>query len=265
MIARRSAVLGAALFALAGAPALAVDLAPHRAAYSLKLEGAGQAGNILSARGAMVSEWGESCDAWTTEQRIVLELVNTQDDVLATDTGFTSWESKDGLRYRFSLRTLRNEEVSEEYRGDARLPAAGKAGEARYTLPAGQVVKLPAGTIFPMVHSRELAKAAAASRGRFAATVFDGATKEGMSQVNAVIGKAVAADDKDRKSPLTDRRSWNVRLAFFDPGAKSPAPQYELGLRMFANGVAGDQIMDFGEFRVRATLEHLEPLAKPKC
>ena len=259
-----AAVLSFAVTA-ASLPAHAADLAPHRAAYALRLDGPAASGAIADARGAMVTEYAQACDGWTAEQRIVLELVNTEGEVLTTDTGFTSWESKDGLRYRFNLRMVRNGEVAEEYRGEARLSGAGKPGEARYALPEGRKVKLPAGTMFPMAHTLAMLKAAAAGKTLFAGVVFDGATKEGMSSINAVIGKALTASAEDKKNALSAGRSWNARLAFFDVGANAPAPMYELGMRMFENGVGGDQVMDYGEFRVRAALERLEPLPKPKC
>ncbi len=249
----------------ASVPARAAEMAPHRAAYVLRLDGPAGSGGVADARGAMVTDYAQACDGWTAEQRIVLELVNAEGEVLTTDTGFTSWESKDGLRYRFNLRTVRNGEVAEEYRGEARLQGAGKAGEARYALPQGRTVKLPAGIMFPMAHTVAMLKAAAAGRTLFAGVVFDGATKEGMSSINAVIGKVLPASAEDKANALSAGRSWNARLAFFDLSANAPAPMYELGMRMFENGVGGDQVMDYGEFRVRATLERLEPLPKPKC
>jgi hypothetical protein len=257
-------LLAILLAAVAAAPALAADLVPHRAAYVLRLDGPAT-GGVSEARGAMVVEYTLACDGWAAEQRIVLELVNAEGQVLTTDTGFTSWESKDGLRYRFNLRTVRNGELAEEYRGDARLSGAGKTGEARYSTPQGRTVKLPAGTMFPMTHTVGLLKAAAAGQGRYAGVVFDGATKEGMSTINAVFGKIVVASADDKKNPLSSVRSWNFRMAFFDVGAQMPEPMYELGMRMFENGVGGEQVMDYGEFRVRATLDRLEPLRRPKC
>jgi hypothetical protein len=253
------------LFLVDGAPAEVANLAPHRAAYALSLDGPSAAGSIVDARGVMVTEWGETCEAWTAEQRIVLELQNVEDEGLVTDTGFTSWEAKDGLSYRFSLKTIRNGETTEEYQGDAKLNGRGRTGEATFTVPANQKIALPEGTVFPMVHSARLVKAAESGDQRLSLVVFDGATKEGMTEINAFIGAPKQPAPEDAAEPLTNRRSWGVRLAFFNVGALALEPQYELGMRMFDNGVAGDQIMDFGDFKVRAKLQKLEALPRPKC
>lgn len=261
----RSAALGASLAALLGGASGATDLAPYRAAYTLRLDGSGTGAAVIDARGAMTAEWAEGCDGWTVQQRIVLELTNANDEALVTDTGFTSWESRDGLNYRFSLRTMRNDQLAEEYRGDAQFPGLGKAGEARYTIPESRKMPLPAGTLFPMVHSAELVKAAESGKQTLVVVVFDGATKEGMAEISAFIGQRQAPDSKEKDETLTNRISWPVRLAFFNAGADAAEPQYELSLKMYDNGVAGDQIMDFGDFRVRAKLLRIEALPKPKC
>src|SRR3546814_14946374 len=88
-------------------------------------------------------------------------LYNTGDEV---DLGWNlvSWESKDGLRYRFYVRKFQNGEMYEELRGDARLDGAGKPGIARYTLPAPKQVELPVGPLFPPAPRLALLEAAAA-------------------------------------------------------------------------------------------------------
>ena len=60
-----------------------------------------------------------------------------------------SWESKDGRRYRFFVKRLEGDQVTEEYRGEAELSAPGGPGRAKYTLPEEKTLDLPAGTLFP--------------------------------------------------------------------------------------------------------------------
>jgi len=53
-----------------------------------------------------------------------------------------------------------------------------------------------------------------------------------------------------------------MRIAFFDrdPGAGgggANAPDYEVGLRYYANGVADELNMDFGEFSVHGRMQEL--------
>ena len=260
-----SGVLSLFVVSFLALPLQAADLAPYRAAYVLKFDGGSSGSGIVDATGAMTAEWRQTCEGWSVEQRIRMNLVNGEGESLVTDTGYTSWESSDGLTFRFNVRTLRNDELAEEFGGDAKLNGRGRAGEARFTMPEKRVMKLPAGTLFPMAHSELLLRAAESGKQRVFATVFDGATKEGVAEVSAIIGKRGIVAHSEKSEPLTARPFWPVRLAFFDVGSDEAAPHYELGMRMFDNGVAGDQIMDFGDFRMRAVLTEIEPLPKPKC
>jgi len=51
-------------------------------------------------------------------------------------SSFVTWESKDGLRYRFNQKQTRNGEVDQEIRGEARLDGPGKGGVAEFAKPA---------------------------------------------------------------------------------------------------------------------------------
>jgi hypothetical protein len=54
-----------------------------------------------------------------------------------------------------------------------------------------------------------------------------------------------------------------MRIAFFNRGsaaAGAGTPEYEVGLRYYANGVADEMKMDFGDFVLDGKLEELEAL-----
>ena len=57
----------------------------------------------------------------------------------------------------------------------------------------------------------------------------------GAAEPPTAAGKQAA-----RQSPLLQRPSWRIRLAFFPPDAESETPDYELGMRLLANGVSQD-------------------------
>ena len=145
-----SALLSLVMATVLALPLQAADMAPYRAAYTLKFDG-GTSGGIVDASGAMTAEWRQTCDGWSVEQRIRMDLINGDGEALVTDTGYTSWESRDGLTFRFNVRTLRNEELTEEFGGDAKLNSRGRTGTARFTIPDKRTMKLPAGTLFPKI------------------------------------------------------------------------------------------------------------------
>src|SRR5687768_15224453 len=95
------ALAGVALFSL---PAAALDVAPHRAIYDLSLLRAAKSSGVVEAKGQMLVEWGDTCDGWTLEQRYRLSLIDTESDESLVVVTSSSWESKDGLGYRFFIR-----------------------------------------------------------------------------------------------------------------------------------------------------------------
>ena len=275
----RPVALAAGLMLCWAGLAHATEISPHRALYSLSLESSKAGSGVVDASGAMIYEWGETCDAWTVQQRFRLRLVYEDADPVELSSTLVSWESKDGLRYRFNERRLRNGEPDEEVRGEARLDGTGKGGKADFTKPDAATLTLAPKVLFPTAHTLLLIERAAAGDNFLSRDVFDGATEDNASQISAVIGpridpavggdKTVAgsADKKDKglKSPLIERPSWRVSLAFFPADAKSDEPDYELAMRLFDNGVSGDMSLDYSDYIIRAKLDEIEPLSKPAC
>jgi hypothetical protein len=263
--------LGLALLLLAMAvPATrAADIAPHRALYSLTLSSAKSGSGVLGASGAMYYEWGETCDGWTVEQRFRLRVNYAEAGATELSSTLVTWEAKDGLRYRFNERRLRNGSLDEELHGEAHLDGPGKGGAAEFTKPETATITLAPGVIFPSAHTILLIDRAKAEEQFIARYVFDGSSVENATQITAVIGPSLAPSaepgDKAVKSPLLKRPSWRVRLAFFPPESSSETPDYELGMRLLDNGVSQAMDLDYGDYVIRATLDELEGLSKPSC
>ncbi|MGE0726245.1 MAG: DUF1849 family protein, partial [Alphaproteobacteria bacterium] len=205
--------------------------------------------------------WGDSCDGWTIEQRYRMRLTQAQEEQVEIVSNLVTWESKDGLRYRFTLRKSRGGEPEEEVRGTARLTGVGRGGQAEFVRPEEGRIDLPAGTMFPTAHTLELIRRAEAKEVLFSRKVFDGSEIEPPAEVNAVIGRLEPADAAEAKDKaLLGRPGWRVRLAFFPAEGQAPQPDYEIGLRLLDNGVSTDMIIDYGDFTVRARLRELEAL-----
>lgn len=264
----RLAGFAAVLLVAALTGARAADIAPHRALYSMSLGSAKPSSGVLGASGAMVYEWGETCDGWTVQQRFRLRLLYVDSDPVELSSSLVSWESKDGRHYRFNERRLKNGALDEEVRGEARLESAEKGGTVEFTKPQSTTMALAPGALFPTAHTILLIDRAKQADNFISRYVFDGATLENASQITAVIGPTVEpAEVKSGgvKSPLLMRPSWRVRLAFFPANAKSDEPDYELGMRLFDNGVSTDMVLDYTDYVVRAKLDEIEPLPKPNC
>jgi len=263
-----------AAFGIAGgalsvpAEAAGVQLVPHRAVYSMKLGSLRSGSSTVDARGAMYVEWSEACDGWTVTQRVKLALTTAQGDDLETDSNYSSWEAKDGRSYRFTVRNMRDGRLAEELRGAANLAANAGAGEALFTTPVGTRFALPKAAVFPTEHTVQLIAAAQGGENHLSRVIFDGASLDGPLEVNAIIGapiKAPANVAADAGAELTSGPSWRVRLAFFPLSSQSPEPDYEVGVRLFENGVADNFLLDYGDFSVAANLEKIEALPRPRC
>jgi hypothetical protein len=263
----------AAVWVAAAPVAFAVEIAPHRALYSLTLGASKSSSGVVGASGAMVYEWGETCDGWTVQQRFRLRLQYAEQDGVDISSNLVTWESKDGLRYRFNERRLRNGEPDEEIKGEAKLDGAGKGGTAEFSRPEATTLTLAPGVLFPTAHTILLIERAQAGDQFISRQVFDGATVENASQITAVIGPPLkagagapaAATARPADNVILKRPSWRVRLAFFPAGDKSGQPDYELGMRLLDDGVSQDMSLDYSDYVIRAKLDDIEALPHPAC
>jgi hypothetical protein len=242
------------------------EIAPHRALYVMTLESARNDSGVVDARGAMDYEWGETCNGWTIEQRYRLKMRYAESPDVDIVSSFVTWESKDGLRYRFNQKQTRNGELDQEIRGEASLDGPGKGGVAEFTKPQPQTLKLEPGVLFPSAHTILLIDSARRGENFVSRHVFDGATDENAVQVSAAIGLKVTPDPvAATRSALLERPGWRIRLAFFPVDASAEKPDYELGMRLLDNGVSQDMLIDYGDYSIRAKLDDIEPLSKPNC
>src|SRR6185312_12125691 len=132
---RRWIGLSALSILLLASPAGAVDISPHRALYSLTLDSRKTASGVAAATGAMYYEWGETCDGWTVDQRFRLRLVYAEEGAVSINSSLLTFESKDGLHYRFNEKRLRNGNVEDDIHGEANLDGKDKGGTALFDKP----------------------------------------------------------------------------------------------------------------------------------
>ena len=242
----------------------AAEIMPHRAVYKMSLLSARNSSKVSDVCGRMMFEWADACDGWTTEQRFQLRFVYAEGDEMSMNTNYTTWEAKDGLRYRFNVRKLINGEVDEEVRGESSLSKDG-GGTATFTKPEPQEMKLPDGAMFPTAHTLAILDHARAGENFFNRIVFDGADAEGATEVSTVIGNAGMAKEEGADPLLKGKKAWPVRMAFFPLQSDAAQPEYEMSLRLLQNGVAESMQIDYGDFTVNAILEKIEALPKSGC
>ena len=259
----------AALFAATLAATLAINpvlaaepvpMAAHRALYRLSLESA-RGGDVTNAKGTMAYEVTDACDGWATRQRLSLTITNREGQDIEMVSDYATWESKDGLRLRFRMRQTTDTAVTEQAEGDAQLDAPGGTGTIHYTAPEEQAVPMPAGTVFPMAHTEAILAAAEAGKRFVMLPIFDGTGDKGAQDSSVAIANWGPTTNPPYPA-LANMSSGRVRIAFFDrvpkPATNSDrptgSPDYEVGMKYFANGVADDLHMDFSDFIMQGKL-----------
>ena len=253
-------------------PALAADpvpLAAHRALYRLKMDSA--RGDVQAASGTMAYEITDACDGWATRQRLSLNITNNDGQEIELVSDYATWESKDGLSMRFRMRQTTDTAVTEAVEGDASLDKTGGPGTIRYSVPEERTMPIPPGTVFPMAHTAAIIAAAEAGKHFIALPIFDGTGDKGTQDSSVAI---TSWNPKPTDSPYPDLAklpSGRVHIAFFDRNIKptndsKPAgsPDYEVGMKYWANGVADDLTMDFTDFVMLGKLSEFS-IPEPHC
>lgn len=267
MTAASAAVL-TALFATLSAPA--AELISHRAFYRLSLASLNSDSEISGAEGGIGYSITDGCDGWIVEQQFAMRVSGSDGNEMGSTDSFTSWESKDGLRYRFNIRKIRNGEEYMQISGNAELKSKDGPGSAQFDEPESQTVALPKGTVFPTEHTLRLLRAASKGEKFDRQIVFDGSEVEGAAPVTTVIlAQRPPKDAGILEPPLGPYPVWPMKLAFYAAEGKAAEgeelPEFELSWDLQENGVATSLVMHFGDFSLHGTLESIEHLPDVDC
>jgi hypothetical protein len=247
----------AALALLASAPAGAVELASHRALYQLSLTST--RADIAAASGSLAYEAIDACDGWAVRQRLQMDLTNRDGQNIEMVSDYATWESKDGLSFRFRMKQTTESAVTSQTEGEAKLDRAGGPGEAHYTAPRDMAHKLPDGTLFPMAHTAAILQAASDGKKFLALPLFDGMSDSGAQDSTiAILGWF--KPQQSAFPSLSDVPFTRVHIAFFGRETGTTTPDLEVGMKYWANGVDDELQMDFGDFVMGGKLTEFTPL-----
>lgn len=254
--------LGTVAFAVPLAAVAAPAVTPHVAYYEMSLKSAAQGANIADVRGALVFDWSLACDAFVVEQQAAIQFFYDGGGGESIGWTFRTTEAFDQSRYAFDMERTRGGGVSERIVGEGAIAAAG--GAVAFETPDAPPVALSADAMFPSRHTVALVEAADAGRKLLSAPVFIGDEVGPPGLLSAVIGPEIAAPtDGD---PLTRRRAWPVRLAFFSADSDPDGgPDHQQDLVLQDDGVVRALLLDYGDFVVEATLSRIEEGERADC
>jgi len=246
----------AAVLSMLPGVALADGLTGQDAYYDLSLAKV-RTHDVTGATGAMRFSVVDGCTGWGTTQHMTLLIRNADGSLNKTVTDYMTWETKDAKTLTFTLQERDNDgKLVIDDAGTATHSGPNGAGTIAYTTPAGRLLNLPPGTLFPMAHTAALLAAGEAGKKFISVPLFDGTSDSGaQSTFVALLGhhKPEKADFPD----LSKLASTDVDIAFFDRQNADVNPNFRSQMRYYDDGVATGIMLDFGDFVMRGDLEKL--------
>ena len=264
-------ILLAATFPTGSAARADVALAAHRAVYDLSLKHASDRSGVKGVSGRMVIELtGTRCEGWTVNFRMVNQYLLQRGQTRLADNRSSSWESGDGLRMHFTQRQFVDNRLESESRVKAGREKAGAPGRGKMTKPNELTFDIASEAIFPVQHQMRLVEAAQAGESRERSLVYDGSEGEKAFIAVTFIGQALAESEQGGQGaePLKNEKAWPVSISYFatdNEKSGEATPAYQVSFRMFENGVAGDLVLDYGDFALDGKLARYEALDQVPC
>lgn len=266
--ARRSVwFLAVGLVALIISSTAFAALESHRAAYRLKLDQSHRMSGLSGVDGGLVIEWQRSCDGWLSHQRLGFIAATEGGGDFSHDVRYSSWEAGDGSEMRYTVRSYDGDLLREEYKGNARIDSAESGGVATFTKPDEKDVTLPPGTVFPADHFNRILAEADKGNAFISHDVFDGWGFDALTQVTSVIGNLRPYEpSSDKELPSSsDAEAWPVSMAYYSIAEQSDLPEFEAKFMLTEEGVLQELLLDYGDFRLKATLSEFMRLDEPAC
>jgi hypothetical protein len=242
-------------------------LEPHRAAYRLSLVSSHQMSGLSGVTGGLVIEWQRACDGWLSHQRLGFVAATESAGDFNHDVRFSSWESIDGSKMRYTVRSYDGDLLREEYMGKAEITSPDRGGVAVFSKPDRREVDLPPGTVFPTQHIKQVLAEAHDGRSFTSHDVFDGWGFDALTQVTSAIGRQrpYQPSNDDELSSDVNAEAWPISMAYYNTTQKSDLPEFEAEFMLTDQGVLQELLLDYGDFRLKATLAEFELLEKPAC
>ena len=238
---------------------------PYRAYYTLELRpDSASGGGVAALKGHLEARFEQSCDGWSTQQSLGFRMIGADGVGFEHLAYLSAFEDSDARDFTFNSRTWEDRQPLENVAGVASRESRDSAVLVRYSNPQELRASLPAQTIFPGEHVRQVLHAARAGEHTLMHTVFDGSSVDNPVQVATWIGKP-RPPRADAEGALAGHTSWPVRLAYFAADTTDPLPQFEMSVVLYDNGIAGDSVYDYGEFEVDVTLKELTLLPVANC
>lgn len=247
--------------ALLWSGAVAAQVQPHRAEYTLRLGAAANAPRI----GTAVHDLTQDCAGWHLKRDIRTEIALTASWKMSLASKLDSEETRNAFRY--GLVQTQNGTARDVKGKVLRQGGELKADIVFGTNPPTQFV-LPPPTLLPVAAINHLIERLAAKAASFPALMFDPEVigdaflVEVTEQDRATVRGARPAD---KPVTLPQGKSWPVFMNFSRGRNQDTKPIFSVTAVVFDNGVLDRLTVETGLLSVTADLASLEMRKAPVC
>jgi hypothetical protein len=247
----------------------AVPVASFEALYDLSLNRAHSGSGIESYAGLLTIRWADACEGYTSDQHIAADVWNVAGGQMYTEFSSSSWEARDQTVFRFTMTTKLNEEVTREVLGKASRENPSADGVIVFSKPRENKHALGSDVLFPSEYLNRLLEAAQNGDTVFEANMFDGSDNKIIYNTVSFIGAKGNnndIEDEVEKYPLLAHMDyWPVQASYHLVNTKNELPEFEISMRMYANGITTDLILDYGGFALNGKLLKLNEIKGAGC
>jgi hypothetical protein len=266
MTAIAASVLGQAFGLAIGIQPARAQLAGHQVSYEMRLLRADPDAKIAGIEGRTAFQLTKECSGWTSLEEYLLRFEYSEGEDIVLASHFESWEQSDGRLYSFEVQEQSSFEEETTIDGFARLVGVEGAARAFFSGNETLELSLPDEIMFPVSHTEALLEAARNGQKILSAFVFVGSDPEqAVHRTNAVIGPKKPNPDRALAGAVGLDWYWPVQVAYFDPAAEQPEPDYEIRFHLQENGLVTYYEVDYGDFSLAANMRAASALNGPDC
>lgn len=244
-----------------------IELQPHRAYYTVSLAcRPDPRSDVSDVRGTMMIEIDKVNGGWTVQQLSEIWRYHNDDEnsVEHVRWGYVTFENTEGTLFKFNTFRKTNNELVEDIHGSATKNSSQI--DVQYQKPHNKKLRLPEGTLFPIQHMQAYLGAALMGTQMFPATVFDGSSTEGASEINTFIGTKKTIEDNPNNAAthqFANQPFWPVRFAVYGINKTDYEPDYVTIQELLPSGIIKQYTIDYGGLKIRGVLDRIELL--PAC
>ncbi len=248
-------------------------IAPHRAAYQLKLGQASERSGIKAMNGVMVFEVrGSGCEGLIVNYRMRIDIRTEGEPVMAEERAST-YEAPDGAQFQFLTQSFVNGKTEKTIKGSAARGDGGliinhrRPQERRIELEDAMflgehtVRVIEAGRMGKKILRADLFDAGDQADAVLATTTFIGARREVSVALNGETAKALHSLAGIGHLPVST--SYFPKLPTKD--TSTALPVFETSFLLYENGVSRDLKLRYIDYMLTGDLVRLEMLDPTAC